>query len=131
MSRAVYIIAGSNGAGKTTFAKRFLPDFARCDEFVNPDLIAAGLSPFAPRSVGMQAARLVLKRIRELCRRKQSFGFESTLSGKTYLALLKRLRKTGYRVHAFYLWLPNEELAIERVNDRARQGGHSVPVQDI
>ena len=131
MSSAVYVIAGSNGAGKTTFARRFLPEFAHCELFVNPDLIAAGLSPFAPRTAAVQAGRLVLERIQDLSRRRASFGFETTLAGKTYLRLLQRLRTYGYEVHVFYLWLPTEKLAVERVHDRARLGGHFVPERDV
>ena len=131
MAKDLYVIAGPNGAGKTTFAREFLPHFAKCDEFVNVDLIATGLSPFSPRAAAIQAGRLVLKRIHELTSRGLGFGFETTLSGKTYLELFKRLKKQGYRIHLFFLWLPDVNLAIERVSDRVRQGGHSVPEADI
>jgi predicted ABC-type ATPase len=127
----VYVIAGSNGAGKTTFARRFLPEFAHCDEFVNPDLIAAGLSPFTPRDAAIPAARLVLSRIQELSRRHVSFGFETTLAGRTYLQMLRTLKRQRYAVYVFYLWLPDAELAVQRVHDRVRQGGHSVPDRDV
>ena len=131
MSRQIYVIAGPNGAGKTTFAKTFLPRFADCKEFVNADLIATGLSPFSPSEVGVRAGRLVLERIRELSERGESFGFETTLSGKTYLNLFKTFQKKGYLLEAIYLWLPSEDLAVQRVRDRVRLGGHNVPELDI
>ena len=127
----MYVIAGPNGAGKTTFAREFLPRFAKCDEFVNADLIATGLSPFAPENAAIQAGRLVVKRIRELMTVGQTFGFETTLSGQAYRSLLGRMKKQGYRINIFFLWLPTEALAVDRVADRVRQGGHFVPEKDI
>jgi predicted ABC-type ATPase len=126
-SRQVYVIAGPNGAGKTTFATEFLPSFVNCREFVNADLIAAGLSPFAPESQALRAGRLVLTRIQELAAAGADFGFETTLSGRTYAPILKGLRDRGYRLHLFFLWLPSAELAVARVANRVRQGGHHVP----
>jgi predicted ABC-type ATPase len=131
MGKNLYVIAGPNGAGKTTFAREFLPHFAKCDEFVNADLIATGLSPFSPGSAAIQAGRLVLQRIKELADRDMDFGFETTLSGQTYRQFFIRLRKEGYRIHLFFLWLPTEGLAVKRVSDRVRQGGHFVPEKDI
>ncbi|MCK4390471.1 MAG: hypothetical protein KAV83_09580 [Desulfobacterales bacterium] len=89
-SPTVYVIAGPNGAGKTTFSAEFLPDFVNCREFLNADLIAAGLSPFAPETQNLRAGRLLLTRITELTGAKQDFGFETTLSGRSYV----RLRRT-------------------------------------
>jgi predicted ABC-type ATPase len=123
----VYVIAGPNGAGKTTFAREFLPDIAHCREFVNADLIAAGLSPFAPDSQAMRAGRLVLTRIRELSENRKDFSFETTLSGRTYAPLLAAMRANGYRVTLFFLWLPDADLAVARVANRVRQGGHDIP----
>ena len=80
----VYLVAGPNGAGKTTFAWEFLPGFVKCREFLNADLIAAGLSPFAPETQNLRAGRLLLERIGELAATKEDFGFETTLSGRTY-----------------------------------------------
>jgi len=127
----VYIVSGPNGAGKTTFAAEFLPDFVRCREFLNGDLIAAGLSPFAPETQNVRAGRLLLERIRELAAQRSDFGFETTLSGRTYLNMLGRMKKDGYRIVLFFLWLPSTELAVARVENRVRQGGHSVPAEDI
>ncbi len=123
----VYVIAGPNGAGKTTFANEFLPDFVHCRQFLNADLIAAGLSPFAPETQNMRAGRLLLTRIKELSRAKEDFGFETTLSGRGYIRHLQELRKNGYRIVLFFLWLPSADLAVTRVRERVRQGGHDVP----
>lgn len=127
----VYVIAGPNGAGKTTFASEFLPDFVQCREFLNADLIAAGLSPFAPEAQNVRAGRLLLERIRELTEERADFGFETTLSGRTYIKLLGDMKARGYRVVLFFLWLPSAEMALARVENRVKQGGHHVPAEDI
>ena len=127
----VYVIAGPNGAGKTTFASSFLPDFVQCNEFLNADLIAAGLSPFAPETQNVRAGRLLLERIGELANQRADFGFETTLSGRTYVKLLSDRKASGYRVMLFFLWLPSAELAVARVANRVKQGGHNVPPDDI
>ena len=127
----VYVLAGPNGAGKTTFASRFLPGFVQCQEFLNADLIAAGLSPFNSESQNVRAGRLLLERMEELVAGRKSFGFETTLSGRAYQRRLRAMQAIGYRVELFYLWLPSVELAIDRVANRVRQGGHSVPEADI
>jgi predicted ABC-type ATPase len=124
---SVYMVAGPNGAGKTTFAAEFLPGFVNCREFLNADLIAAGLSPFAPETQNLRAGRLLLTRIKELTRARQDFGFETTLSGRSYITLLNRIKNEGYRVVMFFLWLPSADLAVARVKNRVRQGGHQVP----
>jgi len=111
----VYVLAGPNGAGKTTFAAEFLPEFAKCREFLNADLIAAGLSPFDPESQNVRAGRLLLQRIGELAKQRTDFGFETTLSGRTYFKLLSDLRNSGYQILLFFLWLPNSAMAVARV----------------
>jgi predicted ABC-type ATPase len=123
----VFIVAGPNGAGKSTFARLFLPDYADCKEFVNADLIAAGLSPFNPESLALKAGRLMLDRIETLARSRVDFGFETTLAGRGYVPLISRLKAEGYRVNLFFLWLSGPELALKRVRDRVRTGGHHVP----
>ena len=128
---AVYVIAGPNGAGKTTFATEFLPDFVNCREFLNADLIAAGLSPFAPETENVRAGRLLLTRIRELTQARTDFSFETTLAGRSYARQLKQMRRQGYRIVLFFLWLPSADLAVTRVANRVRQGGHHVPETDI
>jgi predicted ABC-type ATPase len=127
----VYVIAGPNGAGKTTFASQFLPDFVRCKEFLNADLIAAGLSPFAPETQNLRAGRLLLERIGELAEQRVDFGFETTLSGRTYVKLLTDMKASGYRVVLFFLWLPNADMALARVENRVKEGGHAVPAEDV
>jgi len=127
----VYIVAGPNGSGKTTFARLFLPEFVNCPNFVNADLIAQGLAPFAPSNAALQAGQLVLRQIREYGRRGSDFAFETTLSGKTYVRLLKELIAKGYSAHLYYLWVPSPELAIARIKERVLEGGHSVPAVDV
>jgi predicted ABC-type ATPase len=127
----VYVIAGPNGAGKTTFAARFLPDFVQCQEFLNADLIAAGLSPFAPETQNVRAGRLLLERIHELAGDRRTFCFETTLSGRTYVKLLGNMKADGYRVVMLFLWLPRVGLALTRVASRVKEGGHGVAEEDI
>ncbi len=131
MIPTIYVIAGPNGAGKTTFATQYLPKFAHCRNFLNADLIAAGLSPFAPELESARAGRTLLTRFRELREAKQTFAVETTLAGKSYARLFLQMKGQGYRVVLFFLWLPEVEMAIARVANRVRQGGHSIPEEDI
>jgi predicted ABC-type ATPase len=126
-----HLIAGPNGAGKSTFALEHLPALAKCTEFVNADLIAAGLSPLDPTRSALRAGRLVLERINEFGLARKTFGFESTLSGRGYLTTLAKLKKGGFRVALYYLWLPSPKVAIARVKGRVKLGGHHVPSIDI
>jgi predicted ABC-type ATPase len=130
-NKNVYIIAGPNGSGKTTFAKKFLPDYAKCQNFVNADLIAQGLSPFSPRAAAIKAGRLVLEQVHKLADKNVDFAFETTLSGKSYVAFLKELKERSYSINIFFLWIPNTELALSRIKDRVLAGGHDVPVADV
>jgi predicted ABC-type ATPase len=123
----VYIIAGPNGAGKTTFARKFLPKYANCRVFINADLIAQGLSPFAPERAAFRAGRLTLEEIEAQAERGDDFGFETTLSGKGHLELLRGLQKRGFKVNIFYLWIADEELTLARIKERVSLGGHDVP----
>jgi|ERR1051326_414666 predicted ABC-type ATPase len=125
--KRIIIIAGPNGAGKTTFAREFLPKEADTPLFVNADLIADGLSPFDPGKAAVRAGRLMLKEIGRHARSGVSFSFETTLAGRRYAQLIPRWQRAGYRVHLIFLQLRNEAMAIERVAERVRQGGHSVP----
>jgi predicted ABC-type ATPase len=129
--KQIIIIAGPNGAGKTTFAREVLPNEAHCLNFINADLIAAGLSPFAPEAAEFRAARLMLDSIKEQVQCGHSFAIESTLSGKTYARMIPEWRSAGYFVTLFFLELPSEELALERVAFRVSQGGHHVPEVDV
>ena len=130
-SKRIVIIAGPNGAGKTTFAREFLPNEAECPNFVNADLIAAGLSPFAPDLAAFKAGRVMLEAIADHARLGESFAFETTLSGLTYAQMIPVWRIAGYTVKLIFLSLPDVEIAIERVATRVMQGGHNVPEEVI
>ena len=121
------IIAGPNGAGKTTFAQEFLPKYARVVHFVNADLIAGGLSPLNPENAAIAAGRLFLKELDRLAALRSDFAFESTLSGRGYVARLERLKEAGYRIEIIYLRLSFPEIAVRRIEFRVQQGGHDVP----
>ncbi len=127
----IYLIAGCNGAGKTTFAKEFLPHEVKCLRFYNADELARGLSPLDPAAAAIKAGRLLLAEIRESIRRKETFALESTLSGKTHTRILRGALSAGYEIELHYLWLEKPEQAIARVRRRVRMGGHDVPVGDI
>jgi predicted ABC-type ATPase len=122
------IIAGPNGAGKTTFALTYLRRFPEAQSFVNADLIAAGLSPLAPQQQLLAASRLMLKEIDNHIKARRSFAFETTLSGRGYLQLIRRLRSSGWRMELVYLALPSVELSILRVAERVAPGGLNVPL---
>ena len=121
--RRVIIIAGSNGAGKTTFAREFLPKEAGCPVFVNADLIAAGLAPFEPATAAIRAGRVMIEEMELHVREKRSFAFETTLSGRRYARMIPQRQGIGYRVKLVFLYLKDVKIAIERVRVRARQGG--------
>jgi predicted ABC-type ATPase len=127
MRPTVYIVAGPNGAGKTTFAREFLPRYADCPNFLNADLIAQGISPFAPESAAFRAGRMLMSEIQRLAKRNVDFGFENTLSGKTQLRLLRSLKGQGYGVYIFFLWLMSLEISLSRIEERVIRGGHDVP----
>lgn len=127
MNPNAYIIAGPNGAGKTTFAREFLPNYANCKTFINADLIAEGVAPFSPESAAFRAGRLMLEEIEFHASRGEDFGFETTLSGKGHIKVVRGLKKRGYEVHIFYLWVPSAELALSRVRGRVLRGGHNIP----
>jgi len=125
------IIAGPNGAGKTTFALRYLPEVADCRNFVNADLIAAGLSPLSPDREWLAASRLLLEEVRQYIARREDFAFETTLAGRSYLRLVRELLGDGWRVNLYYLWLSSIEMAIARVAERVAHGGHDIPRETI
>jgi predicted ABC-type ATPase len=123
----LYIIAGCNGAGKTTASFTILPEMLNCKEFVNADSIAAGLSPFNPESVAIEAGRLMLSRIHELMGARVDFAFETTLATRSYASLVKAAQRVGYKVTLLFIWLDSPETAIQRVADRVAEGGHHIP----
>lgn len=122
----VLILAGPNGAGKTTFAREYLPSEGDCLQFVNADLIAEGLSPFAPEKAAIAAGKLMLEQIARLTASRQSFAFETTLSGRGYARLITQWQAAGYRVELHFLQLADADIAVARVKRRVLQGGHSI-----
>ena len=128
---SVVVLAGPNGAGKSTAAPALLHGTLSVTEFVNADVIARGLSGFQPEKVALTAGRIMWRRLDELKRQRARFAFETTLAGKRFAPWLARLRDDGFKVHIVFLWLPSPELAIARVADRVRAGGHSIPEQTI
>lgn len=127
----MYILAGCNGAGKTTASKELIPDVLYAKTFINADEIAYQLSPFNPESVAMQAGRIMLAQIQELLSNGESFTFETTLSAKSYPSLIRQAKDHGYEITLIFMWLNSEDLAIERVATRVREGGHHIPTDTI
>lgn len=123
----LYIIAGCNGAGKTTASFTILPEIIECKEFVNADEIAKGLSPFQPEKVSFEAGRIMLNRINEFLKENESFAFETTLSTRSYKNKILQAKEQGYSVTLLFFWLENIELAKERVETRVKEGGHNIP----
>lgn len=126
-SPRIIMIAGPNGAGKTTFAREFLPAEAACPVFVNADMIAAGLAPFAPETAALHAGRLMLQELARHFAARSSFAFETTLSGRGYLRLIRKWRAAGYRIKLIFLQLASPDEAVARVAQRVKQGGHHIP----
>ena len=131
MSKQLYIIAGCNGAGKTTASFTILPEVLDCKEFINADEIAKGLSPFQPESVAMQAGRIMLARMDELLQKGETFAFETTLATKSYKQKIEWAQANGYEVTLLFFWLRNVTMAKERVAQRVAEGGHSIPSETI
>lgn len=127
----LYIIAGCNGAGKTTASMTVLPEVLDCHEFVNADEMAKGLSPFRPEEVAIDAGRLMLKRIDYLLSKKETFAIETTLATKSYKNLVDRAKKIGYTTILLFFWLPSPEMAEQRVAARVISGGHNIPLETI
>lgn len=123
----LYIIAGCNGAGKTTASYTILPEILNCKEFVNADDIAKGLSPFQPDKVAFEAGRIMLHRIRQLLAEEQDFAFETTLSSRSYVSLIKDAKQIGFKVTLVFYWLDSSQTAKERVKYRVLHGGHNIP----
>ncbi|OGT52810.1 MAG: Zeta toxin family protein [Gammaproteobacteria bacterium RIFCSPHIGHO2_12_FULL_41_15] len=123
----LYMIGGPNGAGKTTVSKTLLPELLNCYEYVNADAIAAALSPFAPETTALQAGRLMLERIHQLAEQKKDFAFETTMASRSFAPFIKQCQQQDYQITPLYLWLEDPNLAVVRVHDRVRDGGHSIP----
>ena len=131
ISPGVVVLGGPNGAGKSTAAPRLLRGSLRVEEFVNADTLAQGLSAFRPQDVALEAGRITLARLDSLESQRKSFAFESTLASHAVVRRLRRLKKRGYSVHVVYLWLPTVDLALARVAERVRTGGHDVPADRV
>lgn len=131
VEQKIIIIAGPNGAGKTTFAKEFLPTEGYCTNFINADLIAAGLAPFDPERAAFRAGRLMLEEIYRNVRKRENFAFETTLSGRGYAGYIPNWQAIGYIVKLIFLRVHSPEIAVARVQQRVREGGHNIPEQVI
>jgi predicted ABC-type ATPase len=131
VKKNLFIISGCNGAGKTTASYTILPEILDCKEFVNADEIAKGLSPFQPEKVSIEAGRIMLNRIKELIESGENFAFETTLSTRSYIHTVKKAQESGYNVVLLFFWLQRVELAIERVKERVKEGGHNIPTEVI
>lgn len=130
-SPSVIVLAGPNGAGKTTSSPLLLKGTLGVSEFVNTDVIAQGLSAFAPERAALEAGEIMLSRLRTLARQRVSFAFETTLASRSFAPWLRKLIEDGYRFHVVFLWLPSADLAVDRVASRVRLGGHDVPEDTI
>ena len=127
----LYIIAGCNGAGKTTASFTVLPEMLDCDEFINADEIARGISPLNPEKAAIEAGRYMLTKIDKLIAGKKDFAFETTLATKSYVKTIQLAKQEGYRIVLVFFWLDSVELAIERVKTRVLDGGHNIPTPVI
>lgn len=129
--KRLFIISGCNGAGKTTASYTILPEILNCDEFVNADEIAKGLSPFHSESAAIQAGRLMLERINKLITKEQDFAFETTLATKSYRNFVLKAKEKGYHITLLFFWLRSSDLAVKRVETRVKEGGHNIPEEVI
>jgi predicted ABC-type ATPase len=127
----VAVLGGINGAGKSTASQRVLRDALKIPLFTNADVIARGLNAFDPESEAVKAGRIMLEHMRELIKARRSFAFETTLAARTYAKWLGEMKRDGYAVHLFYYWLDSADVAIRRVADRVRAGGHHVPDETV
>lgn len=125
------MLGGPNGAGKTSSSRKLLAEKLNVLPYVNADVIAQGLSGFAPESVAWEASRIMLERLHALADRRETFALETTLAGRSYVQWLRSLQKSGYQVHLYYFFLTNEDLAVQRVALRVQRGGHSIPESTI
>ncbi len=130
-SLRVVAVAGPNGAGKSTVAPRLLQGVLRVPEFVNADTIAEGLSAFGPERTAMAAGRIMVARLKDLARKRVSFAFETTLASRSFAPWIADLVKSGYEFHLVILWLSSPEIALARIAERVRLGGHGVPEDTV
>ena len=126
-----YVIAGPNGAGKTTFAMDYLPAIAGCNNYINADMIAYGISPLDSVAVQLEAGRIFLNEVYKNIEKRVDFAFETTLAGRSYIKLLKKLREDGWNIVLFFLWIPDADFSKDRVRQRVEEGGHDIPDEAI
>lgn len=131
ISKRLFIIAGCNGAGKTTASYTILPDILNCREFVNADEIARGLSPFNPEVNAITAGKLMSQQIQKLLKENATFSIETTLASRSYLKLIKQAHTSGYFISLIYFWLKSPQMAESRVKQRVKEGGHNIPTETI
>lgn len=131
LKKKIEIVAGPNGSGKSTFAESYLKHLSRNSNYLNPDLIAAGMSLQASDLVSMQAGRILIRETRQLLEREESFSFESTLSGKNWLHLIKLAKSNNYRVVIYFIYLKNVEMNLKRIKKRVELGGHDIPREAV
>ena len=129
--KKIYIISGCNGAGKTTASFTILPDLLDCNEFVNADEIARGLSPFNPENASIQAGRLMLKKIYDFIDKNQDFAFETTLAAKSHRNIIVKAQEKEYKAILLFFYLRTPKLAVKRVETRVIEGGHNIPKKII
>ncbi len=127
----LYIIAGCNGAGKTTASFTVLPEMLNCDEFINADEIARGISPFKPEKAAIEAGKLMLSKINKLIKSGKDFAVETTLATKSYIRIIDSAHKHNYEIGLLFFWLQSSDLAIERVKSRVLEGGHNIHTETI
>lgn len=124
---SLYIISGANGAGKTTSSFTVFPEILKCKEYINADSIAKAISPFNPDSVSIQAGKILLKRIEMLVSEKVDFAFETTLSSKSIIGIIKKAKSSGYKINILFFYLNSYHIAYRRVTERVKHGGHNIP----
>ena len=127
----LYIISGCNGAGKTTASYTILPEMLSCNEFVNADEIARGISPFKPESVAIQAGRIMVERVKGLIESETDFALETTLATRTHVNVIELAKEKNYKVTLIFFWLNMPDLAVERVRMRVLSGGHNIEEKTI
>ena len=130
-SPQLVVVAGPNGAGKSTLAPDLLSGEYQLSEYVNADRIALGLSGLVAQNTAMEAGRVMINRMRNLAKARASFAFETTMASRSFAPWISGLAKSGYSVHIVYVWLRTPELAVQRVEERVRAGGHSVEAEVV
>jgi len=131
MSARLYIVAGCNGAGKTTASFSLLPEILDCEVFINADEIARELNPENVERVAFEAGRMMLEQINERIRNGETFAFETTLAARSYKETILLAQAMGYHVTLIYFWLSSPEMAITRVKKRVEEGGHHIETEVI